>query len=195
MTFGTTTRNEPGRPRRREPTNEGWRRRANNPARRGSHDRCDPSRRRAAVRESQRDRPGTRCDRTTSRPDSERGQADGAVPRFEGCRRNQRPALNRSRAPLFERARSLETDTDVIQMTPMRAAARCSCSSLLRMIKSSFFARPSNASNEPRPPTRVSGSRASAPFEVSHRVPWSHVLGERRPDHRPPLSGGRWDKE
>ena len=150
MTFGTTTRNEPGRPRRREPTNEGWRRRANNPARRGSHDRCDPSRRRAAVRESQRDRPGTRCDRTTSRPDSERGQADGAVPRFEGCRRNQRPAVNRSRAPRFERARSLETDTDVIQMTPMRAAARCSCSSLLRMIKSSSSPVRPTARAQPR---------------------------------------------
>ncbi len=81
-------------------------------------------------------------------PNERRGLADGAVQRFEGCRRKQ--SAGPCPAPPFEKANPHETGADLMQTTRMRGAARCSCSSLLRVIRSSSSPVRPTLANEPR---------------------------------------------
>src|SRR3990172_661086 len=67
-------------------------------------------------------------------------------------------------APLFERARCLRPDADLIRMTPMLAAARCSCSSLvaatkIKKVERTQAARPARCSGTSLTPREGTKSR------------------------------------
>ena len=108
-------------------SNERWRRRMNSPARRRSPYRHDLCRRRAAERESH-----VRFDVITDVIGPPRCRiwnltlADGTRSDSRAAAANSRLALNPFRAPPFESARSREVGNDVMRVTPMPEAARCS---------------------------------------------------------------------
>jgi hypothetical protein len=118
-------------------------------------------------------RAGRRPDRTTPRPDSETWPHRRLVPQVDTADRRLSTF-----APPPERAHSRESDPDVVQMTPMRGAARCDLF-FVRVIRVLGFARPSNGANEPR--AAVPGSHKTV-----GRVGSICVL-DGRSNERPPV--------
>ncbi len=84
--------------------------------------------------------------------ESEPRLADGTRSDSRAVAANSRLALNLCPAPPFESARSREVGNDVMRVTSMPGAARCSYSLPLRVIRSSFSpVRPTTGAH-PRPP-------------------------------------------
>ena len=150
------------RPERPTRSNEGGRPRPNNPSLATVRDSCDCAPR--TRRRSDVPRCAKRMPDVIGQPHGLRttlGLTDGSCPELTPPTRRQS-----SSAPPFDGGHSRESKSDVLQTTSMPDAARCSCSSFLRVIRRSSFARPSNVRAYP-----LARTRPPAP------VGWSALLG------------------